>query len=130
MPKGWRRAFGEEMCEELNNEIITWPPTAQKNFRITQIKEKWGHLCFYTNGESAQFREIIGKYTLRSKYTCINCGEPARWISRGWISPWCNTCAHEDFTHINSLYASETPWEEEYIDINEYYNEIEQEEED
>ena len=128
MPEGWRRAFGEEMCEELNNEIMTWPPEAQENFRITQIKEKWGHLCVYTNGESEQFRKIVSKYTQKSKYTCINCGAKARWITRGWISPICDKCAHENFVRINSLYASETRWEEEYFDIDEYY--IGQEEED
>lgn len=40
MPEGWRHAFGEEMCEELNDEIMTWPQQVQENFRITQIKEK------------------------------------------------------------------------------------------
>ena len=121
MPHGWRIAFGEEMCEELNQEIVTWPLSAQENFRITQIKEKYGHLCFYTNGESKRFREIVGKYTIKSKTTCIYCGKPAHWISRGWISPLCDDCAHENFEHLNGSYSAQTPWEEEYIDIKEYY---------
>ena len=33
MPKGWRAAFGMDMCEELNDEILTWPEEAQKDFR-------------------------------------------------------------------------------------------------
>ena len=127
MPEGWRRAFGEEMCEELNQEIMTWPQDVQKNFRITQIKEKYGLLCFYTYGESKRFREIVDKYTTRSKTTCFSCGRAARWISRGYISPYCDDCAREFFEHFNGSYSAQTPWEEEFIDINEYYKPYEEE---
>lgn len=121
MPSGWRIAFGEEMCEELNNEIKTWPQKDQDAFRITDIKEKFGMLRFYTNYASRNMMEIIGKYVAKSKVICIGCGRPAVWISRGWISPWCNICATKNFEHINGSYSAQTPWGKEYIDINEYY---------
>lgn len=126
LPDGWRRAFGEQMCKELNDEIKTWSEKEQANFRITQIKEKWGSLRFYTNGESAHFRDIIGKYTTLSRRTCIKCGAPARWISRGWISPWCDDCAH--FIYDEAPWFQPSDFEGEYMDINEYYSEIEKEE--
>ena len=125
MPLGWRRAFGEEMCAELDGEIKTWPQDMQDEFRIFQIKEKWGSLRFYTNYTSKEFKRILRKYKNLSETTCINCGEPAKWISRDWISPYCDICAQEDFDHINGSYSAQTPWEEKYIDINEYLSEKE-----
>jgi len=130
MPRGWRIAFGEQIIEELDEEMQTWSAAERENFRITQIKEKWGHLCFYTNGESEKFREIIGKYSVTSRVTCIYCGKPGRWISRGWISPFCDECARENYNHFNASYSSQSPWDEYYIDINEYYSKWEEEKED
>ena len=127
IPRGWRIAFGEEMIKELDEEMQTWTAAERENFRITDIKEKWGHLCLYTNGESEKFREIVSKYTQRSKRICIHCGRPARWITRGWYMPLCDICAHEQFDHINPSYVVPTQWEDEFIDIDEFYNEIEEE---
>ena len=127
MPKGWRRAFGEEMCEELNQELLTWNEEDRKEFHITQIKEKYGELRFYVNYGSKALYDIIDKYTTLSRGICINCGKTARWISRGWISPYCDDCAREFFEHFNGSYSAQTPWEEEFIDINEYYKPYEEE---
>ena len=121
MPKGWRKAFGEQMCEEVNNELMTWLQEDRKRFRITDIKEKWAHLCFYTNLTSPHLNQIIGKYSLISRFTCINCGEPAHWITRGWYMPYCQECADEQMQHINNSYSAQTDWGAEFVDIDEYY---------
>ncbi len=121
MPQGWRAAFGEQMCAELNEEIARWPEQARDNFRITQIKEKYGSLRFYTSGETREFRQIVEKYEKLSKRTCIGCGQPARWISRGWISPWCDDCARAALEEANKIYKQSYKMEDEYIDIEEYY---------
>lgn len=91
MPEGWRKAFGEQMCEEIMQELVEH--NCVDKYRVTQIKEKYGELrwCDF-GGTDKIFREIIPKYEELSKRTCINCGAPATRISTGWISPWCDQC--------------------------------------
>ena len=62
MPEGWRIAFGEQMCEEINQEWLTWSEDERKKFRITQIKEKYGSLRFYVNYGTDNLYKIISKY--------------------------------------------------------------------
>lgn len=45
MPEGWKIAFGEQMCEELRNELIKWDYLEE--YRIAQVKEKYGSLRWY-----------------------------------------------------------------------------------
>lgn len=167
MPTGWRLAFGDQMVEEINQELIKY--NFVDDYRITQIKEKYGSLRWYDNGtpigklsesyediswrpsehngkcqpdydartqvlrdngcdhyisffdranldmtneeisrynegavfyyklyeivEKCELYDIISKYEKLSYRTCIKCGKPAKWISRGWISPYCTDCA-------------------------------------
>ena len=90
MPDGWRKAFGLQMCEELKQELIRINKIDE--FRIVQIKEKFGELRFYTNWTTDEIEAIINKYTKLSRKTCIVCGKPATVITTGWISPFCNDC--------------------------------------
>lgn len=121
MPSGWRAAFGEQMCAEIHQELMTWPREQQEKFRITDIKEKWAHLCFYTNLVSPELVAIIDKYTNLSKKTCIQCGKPAHWITRGWYMPMCHECAVKMVEGHYGPIISQKDWDAEFIDINEYY---------
>lgn len=92
MPDGWRKAFGEQMCEDIREELVRAEYLDQ--YRITQIKEKYGTLCWYDfGGTERMLRDIIPKYEHLSARTCIRCGNPATKVSTGWISPYCDTCA-------------------------------------
>ena len=104
MPEGWRIAFGEQMCEEIREELIR--VDYLDKYRISQIKEKYGSLCWYDFGATEKIlREIIPKYSKLSQRTCIRCGQPATKISLGWISPWCDRCADrlKEHTHFESI---------------------------
>lgn len=90
MPDGWRKAFGLQMCEELKQALLKINKVEE--FRIVQIKEKFGELRFYTNWTTDDIEAIINKYTKLSRKTCIICGKPATVITTGWISPFCNSC--------------------------------------
>ena len=58
MPDGWRKAFGEQMCEEIREELVRANYLDQ--YRITQIKEKYGSLRWYDFGcTERMLREII-----------------------------------------------------------------------
>lgn len=113
MPDGWRTVFGEDICKEIMEELVS--NNCLDTYRITQIKEKYGQLHWYALGGTERiFREILPKYEALSMRTCIKCGQPATLISTGWISPWCQTCAEKrDYEH--------------FIDIDEFYTSDEEE---
>lgn len=121
MPRGWRKAFGEQMCEEINNELLTWSEKDRNGFRIMDIKEKWAFLHFYVNYGTSKLYDIINKYEEKSKRICIRCGAPAAWITRGWYMPFCDDCARKDYKNNKWETKSEFEFEDDYIDINEYY---------
>ena len=95
MPEGWRCAFGTQMCEEIRKILIKG--NYLNDYRIAQIKEKFGGLRWYDEGAPAsiyrELQDIIDKYEELSYCTCICCGRPATKISQGWINPFCDRCA-------------------------------------
>lgn len=109
MPGGWRIAFGEQMCEEIQRALNQRPQVFADTFRITQIKEKFGGLRFYTNWTTPEINEVINKYENISYSTCICCGAPAKWITKGWISPFCDKCKpDENCVEIEKFYKENT----------------------
>ena len=70
MPDGWRIAFGEQMCEELEQELEKIGK--QDKWRIMQLKEKYGFLHLYANWYTENINKIISKYEDISKKICIN----------------------------------------------------------
>lgn len=94
MPEGWRKAFGEQMCQEIMDELVA--ADLVDDYFPTQIKEKYGSLRWYDNyGTEKLYKEIIPKYEALSEKTCIKCGAPATQYTLGWISPYCDECAKE-----------------------------------
>ena len=91
IPYGWRVAFGEQMCQEIMDELVA--SHYADAYRVVQIKEKYGGLRWYDNGAPTRLaREILPKYEDLSEHTCIHCGKPAKYVSRGWILPFCEDC--------------------------------------
>lgn len=105
MPVGWRKAFGEKMCEEIRQVLIE--DDDLERWRIVQLKEKYGALRLYDNGHKIGSRidDVIGKYENISMRTCIRCGKPATKVTKGWVAPYCDNCVSDENT----------------IDIDEYY---------
>lgn len=105
MPDGWRKTFGIQMCEELKKELKKY--NYLYKYRITQIKEKYGTLRWdsYGSPEGCEY-PIIDKYEDLSQETCIICGKPATYISKGWVSPYCEDCIGDKnkATPINKFY--------------------------
>lgn len=97
MPNGWRKAFGEQMCEEIKQVLVK--ANYLYDYRVAQVKEKYGSLRWYDEGAPSsiykELQDIINKYEEISERTCIWCGRPATKISLGWISPWCDKCAEK-----------------------------------
>lgn len=97
LPEGWKIAFGLNMIEELN-EILK-KANYENQYKIIQIKEKWGFLHWYDNGVPnniyKEYNEWLSKYEELSKKTCIFCGNPGNIIDNGWILPLCKKCEED-----------------------------------
>lgn len=99
METGWKNAFGIQMCKEI--KVALKKNNCLRKYRITQIKEKYGSLRWYDAGAPKEVYEIISKYEQISAKTCIICGKPAEYISKGWISPYCGNCiGNRNYTKI------------------------------
>ena len=109
MPCGWRKAFGIQMCKDLRKQL--WKEGNLFKYRITQIKEKWGVLCWYNESASKEVYEIIKKYEKLSRNICIVCGKPATKISDGWISPYCD----KHFPKEHEIYQEKVNGKWKYI---------------
>lgn len=91
MPIGWRKAFGIQMCKEIKQALKKH--NYLYNYRIMQIKEKYGSLRWYDAAAPEEIQTIINKYEDISYHTCISCGKPAKYLSTRWICPYCEKCA-------------------------------------
>lgn len=183
MPKGWRIAFGDDLLEELREELIKY--NYLDEYFPVQIKEKFGGLRWYDNGypigtlsedykeirraydetipqydwktqtlkqigrehyiswyfddvpegmtkedvdeynkdsvtiyhlhdiiERCKIPEILRKYEELSYKTCIICGKPAKYITNGWISPYCEDCIKKVNDSYHPITKDDIPvWE-------------------
>ena len=94
IPDGWRRAFGDQMIEELDQLLKKY--NLENEYRIVQIKEKYGGLRWYDNGFSeegwGEYKAWLYKYEDLSLKTCIDCGKPAIGLTKGYTIPLCKDC--------------------------------------
>lgn len=91
LPKGWVKAFGEMMCEELDQVLIK--NAIKDDFYILQVKEKWGRMEIYHNHCIDEVSQVINKYSTLSENICSHCGRPDTRITNcGWIIPLCQNC--------------------------------------
>lgn len=106
---GWYKAFGWQICREIKKALLEdGGRRALKDYRITQIKEKWGELCWYTNWETKETGRIVAKYEYISRHTCIECGRSATCMTTGYVLPYCDKCyTGEDKT---MYYTEELPF--------------------
>lgn len=88
---GWQKLI-EDLCEELNEHFIKYP---NPDFRVAQVKSKFGGLRFYVQNEGEKYEEInsiIRKYEDMSYHTCEYCGaDNAIQIGR-WVMTLCPSC--------------------------------------
>lgn len=100
IPKGYGRYIScnegwYKILEEIDNKLAYLDP----NYRIAQIKEKYGTLRFYFDTDAeGLMRDIMydcvraGEFA--SSYTCEYCG--ARWTTKlregGWLKTLCDDC--------------------------------------
>lgn len=94
MPSGWRKSFGVQMCREIRAALRD-AGIRPKDYRILEVKEKYGSLRWYDSGGCDETDRILEKYECVSYHTCVCCGRTAPYLSRGWIEPYCRECAEK-----------------------------------
>lgn len=92
IPCGWRKAFGKQLVKDIDCWLKEHNIT---DFKIIQLKEKFGGLRIYHNAPYQLDEDVIRKYEELSVNTCIRCGKPAKYFSTGWISPFCEKCKNK-----------------------------------
>lgn len=107
MPEGWLIVFGYEMICELREELLNL--NLLNEYRIMQIKEKFGTLRWYDMGNTKKGFEIISKYCGQSAKVCQCCGEPATHMTDGWIGYYCEDCGKD----LGAKPIPEDWWEED-----------------
>jgi hypothetical protein len=101
--KGWRPILGR-LFERLEGTIAQQPVEARGDFRIVQIKQKFGRLRVYLSKEATpEMRAAIDEAEEESTTTCEVCSAPGRLVDRsGWTSVKC--AAHEDWSRLDGVF--------------------------
>ena len=90
--KGWYNLL-DVLCTKIEKELDK-NKKLKKEFRVSQIKEKFGGLRFYIGCSTDVIDKLIDEAEERSYTVCENCGESAVTLSiRGWISTLCKNCS-------------------------------------
>ena len=113
MPDGWRKAFGEMMCEEIYNALIEFD--GLNSYVVEQIKEKFGQLRWYSYPIYEEVERIVEKYSVLSENICMICGKPdVPMTGNVWCYPLCEKC----YCAPNDYYKDDMTKEElkEFLD--------------
>ena len=84
---GWYKAFGKELLKDIDKQLRK--DKMRTSWRIMDIKEKYGSLRIYCNYASKEMYRLLDVYEDLSYHTCIECGKPAKYLTGGYILPYC-----------------------------------------
>jgi hypothetical protein len=101
-PYNYHFAVGDGWYKLIKSLIIKIKKEdTKKNYitQVTQIKEKWGGLRFYTNGTSSKNWDYIHFAESKSHTICESCGAQSNVgiLNTGWLTTKCIKCAKAEF---------------------------------
>lgn len=103
LPTGWNQLF-QELFAELRN---LYP-----DFKIVQIKEKFGRLTVYTNMMKETF-ELTSCYSKKSEKVCLDCGNEGQLQTlSGWVLTICRNCNAKRLVKKDKETCWFVPWDE------------------
>ncbi len=112
IPKGWKKAFGEAMCEDFKKALKADGVKPSRAY-VLEAKEKWGFLRWDMNYCGEHVRKVQDDYERLSGCVCINCGKiGVPMTDFGWISPLCEDC------YDDNIIPCEKPYKD--IIVNQY----------
>jgi hypothetical protein len=92
---GWYKLL-LRLCNKIQAELNKAPEVVRKEFRVVQVKEKFGSLRVYTQSGTNQIENEIAKAESESLRTCENCGKKGNQEGCGyWISVLCGRCRRD-----------------------------------
>lgn len=107
---GWQKALGIPLCKELKAALKRHG--ALHTYTITDVKEKWGALNIYDDGAPEEVHDILSKYEYISSRTCVKCGRRAKYVTKGYVLPFCEDCIGDrgDFMGKEEFYQKDLDW--------------------
>ena len=91
--EGWFNLIWK-LCEDID---VIVKREGWTDFRVDQIKEKFGGLRFYINGANNEVHDLIDEAEQKSYEVCELCGKKgSMYIGFGWYRTLCSKCAKAD----------------------------------
>lgn len=89
-----------DYVEDYNNKVAN----EENKITITQIKEKFGGLEFYTNNTTKELDKMVHQARINSYKKCEICGseENVGQTTDGWITTCCEKCVR-DIVNSNKM---------------------------
>ncbi|MGB8478745.1 MAG: hypothetical protein WCE63_07880, partial [Acidobacteriaceae bacterium] len=85
-------------CEDLEPLVAEYESETGHQFKVVQVKEKFGGLRFYVEDANEVMRQRIELAELKSFKTCEACGNSGQRRSHGRIQTLCDEHAFERTT--------------------------------
>jgi hypothetical protein len=100
--KGWYDIL-DRLCTNIEQILDRDVKDLKLHFYITQIKEKFGGLRFYTSCCTDEIEMFIRAAEKESYKTCEECGRPGKCNKGGWLSVLCDKCKEERDKRFNCI---------------------------
>lgn len=95
-----------ELSEKLEAIISSLPEDKRSNFKVSQVKEKFGTLRFYMFAETDEMSDLISEAEKKSGKICEKCGSESLVFSNGgWIVNMCKNCFIKHDNNVNGQIA-------------------------
>lgn len=105
---GW-----EPLIRKLSEQLHFLSKAEGCEVRASQVKEKYGTLCFYTWGTTDIMHACISQAERRSAQTCETCGESGSTRGRGWLTTLCAAHAYKQEYPLSE-------WEAERLGVTDH----------
>jgi hypothetical protein len=105
---GWVQPGWQPLVWRLLTSIDTvLTDTEAQEFRVIQVKEKWGTLSFYFRSSErvrAQLDAMVNRVCTESATMCMKCGKPAKLANNaGWIAVLCTDHQSQPLKSLGDL---------------------------
>lgn len=110
IPDGWKTIslkYFDEIMDLLKKNNKTY------FLHFSDVKEKYGSLRIYSYINMSarktdldlhdKIEQILYRLEHESWKTCIHCGKPAEYETKGWITPICKECMEEESTQYPNI---------------------------
>lgn len=87
---------GKKYLKYWNKKRFNFTMPYEREFSVSQVKEKFGGLRFYTHTTNDNIEELVRLAERTASVTCERCGRFGRLRSDGWMVTLCDRCAFDE----------------------------------